>query len=482
METTHVTQVQMTNDLLRIGHGDLTIYNDIGMAAVTHEPELFAHLIAWNDKKGEVRDSKVALPIIALRGSPDAVLYENAAAHLCKLSPRDLVRATRYHRQLPSPNGGGAWLKTAIEKYVRIRETNTLLWDRTALQHRKSMKTLYAMNHIKPSARANRILFEKKYPKNSIFTKVKQLKNMAPQEAAGTILNAKIPFLIAVGALGGIKGKTDVILALIEGMTGPELINNSAALEKWGVMTDPALKSAYQAGLAKKPAKIGTMKAGQAAKKVKSKKVAKKLKDVQEKKLDTKAIEGDWLVLGDRSGSMHTAIGLSRQIAAFLARTVKGSVHLVLFNTSPAYFNMTGKDLDVIEAETKRYGASGGTAVGCGLDLLREKGIIVNGIAICSDGGDNTHPYFSEAYVRYVKQMGCEPTVYLWHVPGEANKLSPLCDVVGIDVTKFEMGRHVDYYSIPQMAQTMRTGKYSLLDEIMETKLLTFSDVFRKGA
>lgn len=482
MEKTHVTQVQMVNDLIRIGHGDLSIYADIGLPAAKHEPELFAHLIAWNQKKGEVRDSKVALPIIALRGIQDAVLHENAAAHLCLLSPRDLVRATRFHRQLPTPNGGGAWLKEAIKRYIRTRESNTLAWDRTVLQHRKAMKTLYAMNHIKPSARANKILFKRQYPKNSIFQKVADLKNMAPQEAAGTILNAKIPFLVAVGALGGIKGKNDVILALIEGMTGPELINNTAALEKWGVMADPVLKSAYQAGIEKKPAKVGTLKAGKAAGKVKSQKVAKKLKQVQEKKLDAKGIEGDWLVLGDRSGSMSTAINLSREIAAFLARTVKGNVHLVLFNTSPAYFDVTGKDYDEIHEETRRYGATGGTAIGCGLDLLRERGIVVNGIAICSDGGDNTRPLFSEAYVRYFKQLGCEPTVYLWHVPGENNKMVPLCNAAGIEVTVFEMGRDVDYYSIPQLALTMRTGRYSLIDEIMETKLLTFNDVFRKGA
>lgn len=488
MEETHVTQTQLVNQILRVGHGDLSIYSDVGLKAARYEPELLAHLIAWNEKKGEVRDSKVALPLIALRGERDMELYENAAAHLCLLSPRDLVRATRFHRELPRTNEGGTqWLNLGILKYLRARESNTMWWDRTALQHRKSLKTLYAMNHIKPSTKANRILFKRLFLRNSVFQKVKELKHMPPIEAAGTILNYKIPFLVAVGALGGIKDKVDVILALVEGMTGPELINNAAMLERWGVFENAILKTAYEAGVKKKPAKIGTLKAGKASTVVKSKKVAETLKNVQEKKLDAKSIEGDWLVLGDRSGSMHTALELSRHVAAFLARTVKGKVHLVLFNTEPVYFNVTGKSLDEIKNITRRYNADGGTSMGCGVDLINEKNIVVNGIAACSDGGDNTTPYFHEAYQRYINRMSCEPTVYLWHVPGDRNDMSRYCKAHQIQITEFKLGQDgvthklddVDYYSIPNLAITMRVGTYSLIEEIIDTKLLTFDSVFK---
>ena len=64
MEKTAVSRNQLVNQLLHMGHGDLSIYNDIGLKAVKAEPELFGHLIAWNTKKGEVRDSKVALPVL----------------------------------------------------------------------------------------------------------------------------------------------------------------------------------------------------------------------------------------------------------------------------------------------------------------------------------------------------------------------------------------------------------------------------------
>lgn len=479
MEKTHVTQAQLVNQILKIGHGDLSVYADPGLSGARHEPELFAHLIAWNAKRGEVRDSKVALPVIALRGPQDAQLYENAAAHLCLLSPRDLVRATRFHRILPKCNGGAHYVKRAVHAYLKHREMNRTLWDRTVLQHRKSVKTLYATYHIKPAPRAQRILFDRDYPQRSIFAKVRELKNMSPLEAAGTIINNKIPFLIAVGALGGIKDKQDVILALIENMTHAELINNTAALEKWGVFENAALSTAYDKVLANKPAKGATLKAEKAAGAVKGKKAAKKLTAAQEKQLDTKSIEGDWLVLGDRSWSMSVSLDLAREIAGFLARTVKGKVHLVLFNQQPVYFDVTGCTLDEIKHMTRRYSAQGNTSIGCGLDLLREKNLVVNGIAICSDGGENTAPYFVETYRKYVEQLAAEPTVYLWHVPGDSNRLGPRCNRGQIPLEVFEMGRHVDYYSIPQLALTMRTGRYSLIEEILETPLLTFYAVLQ---
>ena len=48
----------------------------------------------------------------------------------------------------------------------------------------------------------------------------------------------------------------------------------------------------------------------------------------------------------------------------------------------------------------------------------------------------------------------------------------------GFDLQKFEITGN-DYYSLPNMAATMRTNRYSLADEILETPLLTIADVFK---
>jgi hypothetical protein len=43
----------------------------------------------------------------------------------------------------------------------------------------------------------------------------------------------------------------------------------------------------------------------------------------------------------------------------------------------------------------------------------------------------------------------------------------------------FPITSEADYYSIPNMVQTMRTNRYSLIDEIMEVPLLKINDVLK---
>ena len=489
MERTTVTRNQIVNQILKVGHGDLSIYRDIGLKAVEFEPDLFAHLIAWNHKKGEVRDSKVALPVIALRGATDMELFTNAVAHLCLLDPRNLVRAVKFHgtfNGIPTPGnnaGAGRILKTGVKRYIQAREKNRGWWNKTAVQHRKSLKSLYCHYHIKPNSHAQKVLFEKFAPKGSIFEAIKKLKNMNPTEAAGTILNFKIPYLIASGAVGGIKDKPDIIIALIEKMSGNELITNTNMLKRMGVFENSVLKSAYNSALEKVQAdkKVSTLKISRAADTIKDKKLSKKLKSAQEDRLATLGgIDGDWLILGDMSGSMATSIEVARQVAALISKQVKGSVDLVFFDTGIAHLKVTGMSYEEIKNHTKRIHAGGGTSIGVGLDMALQKGLIVNGIAICSDGGENQHPEFHTVYKKYCAKFGMEPPVYLFHVPGERNTLTSKCHIAGILLEEFSLGSNVDYYSLPNIIQTLRTSRYTLVEEIMETPLLTFNDVFKK--
>ena len=491
VEKTTISKQEIVNQILKIGHNDLLGFVDPGIKAINVDPELFGHLIAWNAKQGEVKDSKVALPIIALRGTPDNELYENAVAHLCQLDPRNLMKAIDFHQNLNNQyplngNGSGKYLKTGIKKYLKIREENPIWWSRTALQHRKTMKNLYKQYHITPSPLAQAVLFDREYPKGSVFELVARLKEMTPQQAAGTIISEKIPYLIAVGALGGIKGKKDIILALIEQMSGNELLVNTKMLTKMGVFEDQILTTAYNQSLerSKGDKKVSTLKAGKAAQVIAettgNKKLAQKLDDVQNVKLEKLGgIEGIWTVLVDKSGSMHTAIQKGKEVASIIAQQVKEKVYMIFFDTHPVLYEVGGKTLSQINDMTKRVFANGGTSIGCGLDYLKEKNIIVNGIVIVSDGGDNTIPYFHNAYKKYAATMGIDPTVYLYWVPGERDVLTGNCEAEGIPFQRVDVSG-IDYYSLPNLVKTLRSSRFSLIDDIMETPLLKFKDVFKQ--
>ena len=45
-------------------------------------------------------------------------------------------------------------------------------------------------------------------------------------------------------------------------------------------------------------------------------------------------------------------------------------------------------------------------------------------------------------------------------------------------MTEFDLTSGIDEYSLPNLIKTMRTSKYSLVDEILNTPLHTFNDVF----
>lgn len=516
MEKRDYDRKQFISTLTKIGHGDLSAYIHQGTLAAQAEPEFFAHFIAWNEIKGKVRDSKVAYPVIALRNvsKSERDLAENAVAHLMKLSPRDLVRAYEFSKKLtqsghPIKAGFRRMVEQGLRDYLQAREDHPRWLERSMLQHRESMKRLYRISHKKPHGMAQAVLFDRHYPPHTIFYLVSKLKDMTPKEAASAILSQKIPFEVAVGAVSKIKDP-DIVLALIEGMTGNQIVNNSKMLERLGVKQNPALNAAYQAAIqrAGKDKKLNVLKTSRITGQSRAvnldasatmatmdwMEAAVPMRgglsidndpigaDMQEdlKQLQAHAtkmlggIDGDWLILGDASGSMNMSIELAKKVASIITERVKGKVWLIFFNTVPTAYDVTGKTYFQIEEMTKYVRAGGGTSIGCGVDYLMRKGESVDGIAIISDGGDNTGPLFGPAYRKYAEQLGKEPTIYWFKVSGDYGNLES--QVPGaIETIDMTHGK-VDYYSLPNVVTTMRTNRYSLVDEIMGVPLLKMAD------
>lgn len=474
--------------LMKMEHGKLEEYIDQGLNAVHRASDLFGHLIAWNELNGKVRDTKVAFPVIALRDGSDRELVDNAVAHLMLLSPRDLLRSYEFSKLMgakghPISKFAREQYKFAMNEYLYVRERKPGWWDRTALQHRDSLRRLYRITHRAPinhiiGDRPQKVLFEGDYPSDSIFARVAGLRAMTPREAATVILTNRIPFEVLTGAMDNIKHQ-DVLLAIIEGMTGNQVVTNTKMLERLGVMNDPILKAAYDNALvkARSDKKLNVLKAGVAAEHSRSSAGSLQALQADATKRQLSGIEGNWLILGDRSGSMSTSVELAKKIASLITEQVKGNVWLVFFNSYAEAFDVTGKTFFQINEMTKRIRAEGGTSIGVGLDWLMQQGHEVDGIVIVSDGGDNTPPYFGTTYNKYAKKIDKEPTVYHFRLDGDPNVLS----MSGIQIETFNMGREVDYYSLPNIVTTLRTNRYSLVDEIMATPLLKLSEaLYRK--
>jgi hypothetical protein len=492
-----LTQRQIIAELTtRSTHGDLGSYVPVGHKAATSDPDFYAHLTAWNAMKGEVRDAKVALPVIGLAAAMSPVTggvrygqyAENALAHLATLDPRSLVTALAFTRTVGTPR---RMFDRLIERYLRELETNRGKWERRALQHRAALHTLYARARVKPSPYAKAILFERLYLPGSAFEAVAQLKDMGTNEAASAIQKFQIPFLVADGALGKRNRDPDLVLALIRQMSPAELVTNTKSLEQRGIRSVPALRAAYEEALAKageSKRATSTLKTARAAEVLaeESPVLAAKLQGLQERQLGAGSIEGDWLVLGDRSGSMSASIQVAMEVAAALARAVKGLVHLVFFNAAPTYFDVTGKSLDEIRHICRGVAATGGTSIGVGLNYVLDRKLAVNGIAIVSDAYENTPPTFVDRYRAYVARHTDEPPVYLYRLAGSHGygdtDLAKSMAAAGLELVEFDLRGQVDYYALPNIVQTMRASRYTLLDEIASVPLLTLNEVLPRTA
>lgn len=497
--------------LMKSPHGKLAEYLPVCEKFAAADPDLFAHTIAYNHVKGQVRDAKVALPVIQLLDQRVTCLpyVESALAHLADLRPREFLRALEFARDIKAPT---RLLRRLVERYLIDLEQDRREWDRTALQHRGTLRALYAKWAFTAPGRAKNkadwtyekaVLFGEA-PYGTVFSKLKTLKDLDPAEIAGTIMRYQIPFLIAQGALGAKAKDPDVVMALIGRMSSTELVTNMKWLERVGVKTVPALRAALEEALGKagksRKAPKATFKTTTAAEAVADDDVLSgKLRVLQEKQIERLAtIEGDWLVLGDKSGSMEKAIETARMVAATLARMVKGKVHLVFFDDSPRYFDATGKTYEALQQLTAGITANGATSIGCGLEYCRERGIQVDGIAIVGDGCENRTPQFADAYAAYAKKFDTTPTVYFYRTAtsfpaaalgtwglaavqhqanSEVTEFLASCKRSKLDLQTFDLTGGTDYYALPSIIQTCRVQRYSLLDEILGTPLRMIDDV-----
>lgn len=494
-----LTRAQIITELTRSTHRDLRAYLPVGRRAAQEDPDFFAHLIAWNHHKGDIRDSKIALPLVQLteeyhrQGHP--LFLENALAHLADLNARMLVRAYEFYKEAGAPKN---LLQRFIRRWLRDLEGDDRAWDHAALQHKASLTRLYGLSHMPTSERIKQAWGWKRTDgsrpeRRGKFAVVKTLGVLPALEIAGTIDRYKLPWLIVRGALGARVKEPDVLMAIVDRMTPTDLVTSAKWLVKAGVKDHAVTRAAFEQALAravkpprgkKKPA---VLKAGRTAKVLRDvgeEQVAGKLEAVQEKQLEQRrTIEGNWLILGDKSGSMQTAIVVARRIAAILGRLVKGEVHLVFFDSVPRYVgDVSGKSLAAIELTTATITANGGTSIGCGVEWARDRKLPVDGIVVVSDGGERHPPYFTHSYQRYCQQLGRVPTVYFYEVGGQdPDVLSVNARNLGIDLQHFNLRQSmVDDESLLTLAQTMRVGRYDLGDEILSMRLRTLDEVLTR--
>ncbi len=285
-------RLRLLNTLLTTPHRKLEEIHPVHAEMVKTDPLFYVRLAAWYCDRGDVRDHKemfvVTLVLSDFPGHRDAGL-----ALLRQLPPYQVARVYDFihgrkrtrkvrpasekgtKRRRPrnaapadAPAGAGEAasgakseeeftlttetfglfvnpprsLRTEIVRYLREREADADWFDGSVMIARKSLKRLYALNHVKPGERAQRVLFDEDPPPGSRLHALRVLsKAQTPAEQAQAIIDNAIPYRVAATV---VKQMTPtILLALIERMSPQELINNIASLSKRGAMENPDLKA-----------------------------------------------------------------------------------------------------------------------------------------------------------------------------------------------------------------------------------------------
>jgi hypothetical protein len=474
MTTTHVAErdlrLEMLNSLLTTPHRKLERVTETHKLIIDLDPIFYGHLAVWYQHNGDVRDHKEVFLGHLLTSN----LTEHRDAGFVMLQefpPYQVARIVDFMKQHRDKLPRSA--RTAVRRYLAVREKDPALFDRAALRARKAMKHLYASLHVKPSDRANAILFKNEPPQGSLAAILKQLaKAETSAEQAKLIVEHKIPYTIAVGA---IKQLTPAVLvALIDSMTPQEVINNLKSLQARGAMEHPEVKNLIDGKLeaAQKSDRVSAFKAMKAAEVAAvDEDVAARLERVVDVQVKQRGkITKPTALLVDKSSSMTIALEVGKHIASLISGIVDADLYVYAFDSIAYPVTAAGKDLSAWEKAFQHIFPNGCTSIGAGLAAMQRKRQVVEQIVIVTDENENTSPYFSTAYESYCKELKVTSSIAIVKVGQHSTYLEQQLQQakIAFDTLTFEG----DYYALPNLVPLLsRPSRLDLLMEILETPL-----------
>lgn len=487
------TRLNILNTLLTTPHRKLDTIYPIHQEMVKNDPLFYVRLAAWYADNGDIRDHKETF-IVSLCLSDFGNHREVGLAMLRELPPYQLARVVDFihgkkvKRKIVDKKTKNTEEKiesfglfknvprsmvTEITRYIRERENDNDWFDSFILNARKYAKRLYAVLHIKPSERAQKILFDEKPPEDSKLNSFKKLAVAAtPAEQAKIIIENKIPFRVATTVVSAIT--PTVLMALIQVASDQELINNMGMLKKYGVFSNPELKDLVSQRLekAKKSKKVSALKSLEAVKAANlSDDLNQQLENIADSQVKAKGrITRSTALLIDKSGSMQQAIEVGKRVASMISAIMDDKFYVYAFDSMPYLIENNGTDLASWEKALKGITASGSTSCGVSLQAMQRNNQIVEQIIVVTDEGDNHNPLFRNGYESYANYTGTRPDVVILRIPPASSNVEQQCKSHNIPHQVYTFNG--DYYSLPNLIPFLtRKGKLDLLLEIMDYPL-----------
>jgi hypothetical protein len=360
-------------------------------------------------------------------------------------------------------------MKTEVVRYLKERETDHEWFDSSVVIARKYMKRLYALLHVNPGERAQKILFEDAPPEDSKLFAIKELvKAQTPADQAKVIMEHKVPYRIASTIVSAMT--PTVMLALIEVMTSQELINNMGSLKKRGAFDNPDLKAVIEKKLekAKTDKRVAAFKATEAVKVAGvDEATVKQLEAIADTQVKSKGrIKRSTALLIDKSGSMSQAIELGKQIGSMISAIMEDGTDLFCyaFDTMAYPIKAVGPSLADWEKALRGINANGGTSCGVALEYMIRAKQVAENIILITDEGENSSPQFVPTLQRYMGMVGTQPTVCIVKTQNASSLIEENMRRAGLQCDAYQFTG--DYYGLPNLIPYLTKG--SRLDLLME--------------
>jgi len=468
---------KLVQSLLRCPHTDLTQTVPVFSEALEQDP-LFAGKCFYAltlDEFNRIRDLEEAGIAFLLTSQ----YPEHRTAGRClfqDLEPYRASRASRFVRRDLKPNRQA---KAAVLSYLRAIESDKKRFDGAVRVARKQLHQMYESYHVKPSQRAQSIIFDRKIPEGDVDV-VKLLRDAkGPEEQARLIVEHRIPYRLATSTL---KAMTPAIwVALIEVMSPTEAVNARASVEKSGILGDDRIRKLYEskieaaAGVAKiSVSHLSERKSARGT----DKGVEEKIQKVRQEKIDKSArIKMDTLVAVDCSGSMETAIEVAKRVCPQIAAICDAGLAVYCFNDTAWPIKFSGATLQDFEGAFRMIKAGGPTAAGLSVEKAIRDGFVPEQVVIVTDQGENRPPFVHEVYKKSMDD-GIDIKFIIITLPGfdRTDRMHAGLDRAGADVVNFDLDTNVQtsawYAELENVIPLLTKGGYvELVEKIMALEL-----------
>lgn len=304
----------------------------------------------------------------------------------------DNGKQKRIKRQTPGPKVYSR-MKNLMTRYINFLDADIGRFDGVSELNKSELKYVYTTYGLRPSERAQAILFDNDPPADS---KAGIIKEVAKLAESGKVVDAAIKGIennISYIVLQSIVPKSEpaVAIAMVEAMTSQQAANSIGWVEKSGILQIDEVKQVFtdKVSKAKSIASLEHRKSSRAT----DVDVIQAVEIAKEKEASKlKKIERETLILIDISSSMGIAIEPTLKMVSHLAPYLDlNKTRLIWFKQYAGEVKPRTFGFQDLKNSVRGLRADGGTSHVAGLQKGLENGFEPQNLVIVTDGQENGH-------------------------------------------------------------------------------------------